>query len=80
MDDESLIQKIRERGRAALHSRLLHNLSPTQTIALSFCLIIFTGTLLLMLPISTRDGAGDTAFGRPFHGGLRHLCDRAGAV
>ena len=56
MDDESLIQKIRERGRAALHSRLLHNLSPTQTIALSFCLIIFTGTLLLMLPISTRDG------------------------
>lgn len=56
MDDESLIQRIRERGYAVLHSRLLHNLSPTQTIALSFCLIILTGTLLLMLPVSTRDG------------------------
>ena len=32
------------------------HLSPTRVIVASFCLVILTGTLLLMLPISTRDG------------------------
>ena len=32
--------------------------SQTQIIALGFFLIIILGTLLLMLPISTRSGAG----------------------
>lgn len=31
-------------------------LSPTRTIVASFCLVILTGTLLLMLPFATRDG------------------------
>ena len=30
--------------------------SPTRTIVASFCLVILTGTLLLMLPFATRDG------------------------
>ncbi len=41
-------------GRAFV-SRPGH-LSPTRVIVASFCLVILTGTLLLMLPISTRDG------------------------
>lgn len=34
----------------------LKNLSQAQTIALGFFIVIMTGTLLLMLPISSRDG------------------------
>lgn len=51
MDEASLIHRIREKS-----GRVLHNLSPTQTIALSFALIVLSGALLLMLPISTRHG------------------------
>ena len=54
--DENLFQKIKEKGYAFAHIQLLHNMSATRTIALGFCLIILTGTLLLMLPIATREG------------------------
>lgn len=33
------------------------SISPTRIIVVSFCAVILTGTLLLMLPISTRDGS-----------------------
>lgn len=42
-------------GRSPL-ARLLHRLTPTQIISLSFILIIFAGTFLLLLPISCREG------------------------
>ena len=41
-----------------IHSILgFKKLSPPQKIALSFLLVIFVGTLLLTLPISTKDGS-----------------------
>lgn len=36
--------------------KLMRRLTPTQMIMIGFCLVVLTGTLLLMLPISTREG------------------------
>ena len=38
--------------------RIKKHLSSAQIIILGFAAVIFTGSLLLMLPISTRDGQG----------------------
>ena len=38
---------------------LKKHISQTQFIAYGFFLIIMTGTLLLMLPVSSRDGQGE---------------------
>lgn len=36
--------------------KLIRRLTQTQMIVIGFCLVILTGTLLLMLPVSTREG------------------------
>ena len=41
------------------HCRLKKHISQTQFIAYGFFLIIMTGTFLLMLPISSRDGQSE---------------------
>lgn len=42
--------------------KLLKNLSPTRIIALSFALVILVGTVLLALPIATREGQATSIF------------------
>ena len=36
--------------------KLIRRLTQTQMIVIGFCLVILTGTLLLMLPVATREG------------------------
>ena len=43
-------------GKKPKHYRLKKHISQTQFIAYGFFLIIMTGSLLLMLPIASRDG------------------------
>ena len=43
--------------------KILRRLTPTQMILIGFCMVEVIGTLLLMLPVSTREGI---------------VCDRAG--
>ena len=42
--------------------KLLKNLSPTRIIALSFALVILVGTVLLALPVATREGQATSIF------------------
>lgn len=46
------------REAASIKTQQKFRLKPTQTILLSFVLMIGIGTFLLMLPVSTQDGAG----------------------
>ena len=46
----------RGNGPHRLSLKFLNNLSPTRVISLGFIVLILVGTLLLLLPISTRDG------------------------
>ena len=59
-------------------NKLSKCISQTQFIAYGFFIIIMTGTLLLMLPIASRDGAVGAVFKLPVHSHQRHLRDRAG--
>ena len=46
-------------GKKPKHYRLKKHISQTQFIAYGFFLIIMTGSLLLMLPIASRDGQSE---------------------
>ena len=43
-------------GKIGKKKKIRVKLSPTQIIALTFAIIILIGTLLLMLPVASRDG------------------------
>lgn len=58
LNEESMKVSIFE--RKPKHYRLKKHISQTQFIAYGFFLIIITGTLLLMLPISSRDGQSES--------------------
>ena len=60
--------------------RLLHknNKSPFRIIIFGFLLVIFMGSFLLMLPVSTKTGECTPFFGCAVHFNVCRLCDGIG--
>ena len=61
-------------------NRVKTHVSTPQIIAVAFALIILTGTLLLMLPISSRSGVGSRFSSGAVYGNFGHLRNGTGVV